>query len=103
MSVLTEIDGGAISQAALQANGNTAQIVTVPPEVVAAVKTVVNREFWKWYHAHENDHVATVHFWLFQKDVKVQDLHNVFVLLFGGEGEDQSVERPPATIPPATT
>lgn len=96
MSALTEINGNAIAAAAQK---DAAQDITIPPEVVAAVKTAVNREFWTWYHAHENDHVATVHFWLFQKDVRVSDLHNVFVLLFGGEGEDQSVNRPPSTVP----
>lgn len=96
MSALTEVNGAAIAAAANNQDANG-----IPPEIVAAVKSVVNAQFWKWYENNKGNTVTHVHFWLFTKEIKVNDLYEVFTLLFGAEGEDQTIERPPATVPPA--
>ena len=95
MSVLTEINTTAVVNAATES-----QAVHVAEPIVIAVRSAIASEFWAWYGKHKDDTVTTVHFWIFSRDIRVSDLHAVFTLLFGGDGEDQSTERPPATVPP---
>lgn len=97
MSALSEIDVRSIAGAATDN-----QAATIPPEVVTIVKAEINTLFWRWYESHKENTVAHVHFWIFTKEIKVVDLQQVLTLLFGAEGEDQSVERPPATVAPET-
>lgn len=97
MSALSEIDGRSIA-----AKATSQQAETIPPEIVAAVKLEVNSLFWKWYREHENNHVVTVHlFWFVEKEIRVSDIHDVFVILFGPEGADQSQPQPPTTTAPS--
>lgn len=52
-------------------------------DVVGFVRTALAAEAWTWYHAHSEDTLFTVHKWVFTYTVKVKDLYEVMVMLFG--------------------
>lgn len=86
MSALDEVNFARIAAVAMAPNTALAESMpTIPPEVVAAIKAEAASLMWEWYHDHSDRIVAHVHMWFFARDVKVQDLHDVFVLLFGAD------------------
>jgi hypothetical protein len=92
MSVLADSNAANIAAAA---QGIDAATISIPPEVEAAVKKGINALFWRWYREHEGDTVTHIHFWFFQRELKVSDLHNLFGYLFGDESGEGAVAAAP--------
>ena len=85
MSVLHEIDLSGVAAAAHEQDVTT--FPGLPPEVTSTIRSAIGRVFWEWFDLHREQPVAHVHFWFFSREVKVEDLREVFTLLFGPEGD----------------
>lgn len=93
MSVLSE---SSVNHVAAAVNGGAAEDISIPPEVEQAVRLGINRLFWKWYEDHKDATVSHVHFWFFTREIKVSDLRELFLYLFGAEDNPGDVVTPAA-------
>lgn len=92
MSVLNEVDLSGVAAAA-----HSQEVTTfpgIPDEARNAVRSAVASVFWEWFELHKGQAIAHVHFWLFSREVKVDDLREVFTLLFGPQHTEQQPEVP---------
>ena len=45
--------------------------------------------FWSWYYANADKTIVEINFFVFKKKVKVRQLRNLFVILFGESRVDK--------------
>lgn len=53
------------------------------PQLRDGIRSIMAREFWNWFHQHQDDKVTTIKVWFLSKTVRVRDLRQIFVMLFG--------------------
>lgn len=53
---------------------------TYNPELI---RQTIGKFFWLWFDQHIDDEVTTVSFWFIHRTIRVRDLREVFILLFG--------------------
>lgn len=63
----------------------TANGVAITPAVWEDLKPIIAMFFWKWYDGHKDLVLLNVGWWFINVKIKVQDLDNLFALLFGPE------------------
>lgn len=59
------------------------KIPNILPTVKEELRTLIGREFWFWFHDHQNHKITTVKVWFLKKSLYVKDLKEIFTLLFG--------------------